>query len=77
MPRSTVWTVKDPVYVHQFSLPFTAKDEEVNELPIRKPNGLDMMEVGTPVVFDSNTGKAELDIPRCYAMVSRLSNMPE
>ncbi len=77
MSKSTTWTVKDPVYVHHFSQPFKAMDEQVDELPIRKPNGLDMIEVGTPVLYDSYTGKAELDIPKCYAMISRLSNMPE
>jgi hypothetical protein len=77
MTKSTAFTVKDPVYTHLFPEPFTVLDERVDELPIRKPTGMDMIEVGSPVAFDSNTGKAELDIPKCYAMTARLSGMPE
>ena len=76
MARSSTFTVKDPVYVHTFPESFEAKKEQIDELPIRKPNGLDMLEIGSPVVFDSDSGKAELDIPKCYAMTERLSAMP-
>ena len=77
MTKSAVFTVKDPVYTHLFPEPFALLQEQIDELPIRKPSGLDMLEVGSPVVYDSITGKAELDIPKCYAMTSRLSAMPE
>lgn len=76
MARSSTFTVKDPVYVHTFPEPFEAKKEQVDELPIRKPNGLDMLEIGSPVIFDSDSGKAELDIAKSYAMTERLSGMP-
>lgn len=77
MAKSTTFTVKDPVYTHAFPEPFAVLDERVDELPIRKPTGLDMIEIGSPVTFDSMTGKAELDLPKCYAMTARLSGMPE
>ena len=76
MSMSSKFKVENPTYTHTFPEPFTVLGEQVTELPIRKPNGLDMIEVGTPVIFDSATGKAELDIPKCYEMVSRLSTMP-
>ncbi len=77
MSRSTVFKVENPTYVHVFPEPFTILEESVTELPIRKPTGLDMIEAGSPVVFDSTTGKAELDIPKCYTMTARLSGVPE
>lgn len=77
MSRSTVFKVDNPAYVHVFPEPFRLLDESVDELPIRKPTGLDMIEAGSPVVFDSTTGKAELDIPKCYTMTARLSGVPE
>ena len=77
MSKSTMFTVKDPVYTHTFPASFKVMDDMVNELPLRKPTGLDMLEVGTPVKFDSATGEADLDIPKSYAMLARLSNMPE
>ncbi len=76
MTKSSTFKVENPTYTHVFPEPFTVLGEQVTELPIRKPNGLDMIEVGTPVIYDSATGKAELDIPKCYEMVSRLSAMP-
>lgn len=77
MAKSTVFVVENPVYTHVFPEPFTLLEERVDELPIRKPTGLDMLEGGSPVVFDSSTGKAELDLPGCYAMTSRLSGVPQ
>ncbi len=77
MTKSTTFKVENPVYTHTFPEPFKVMDEMVTELPIRKPTGLDMIEVGSPVKFDSATGDADLDIPKSYAMLSHLSNMPQ
>lgn len=77
MTKPTILPVENPVYTHVFPVSFTMGKTEVDELPIRAPTGLDLMQVGTPVLYDSDTGKADLDIPRCYAMTSRLSNIPE
>lgn len=77
MTKSTVFLVENPVYTHVFPEPFTLLEEQVDELPIRKPTGLDMLEGGSPVIYDPNTGEAELDIPKCYAMTARLAGVPQ
>jgi hypothetical protein len=56
----------------------TAYGEQVKVLKLRKPNGIDLIQVGNPVTFYpyADPVRVEHDMPRVMAMLARLSNVP-
>lgn len=62
----------------ELSEPIMAYGEEVTILKIRKPTGLDLIEVGNPVTFYPYTEpvKVEHDMVKVRAMLARLANIP-
>jgi Phage tail assembly chaperone proteins, E, or 41 or 14 len=58
--------------------PIKAYNEEVKVLKLRKPNGNDLIQVGSPVIFYPHVEppKIEFDMPKVIAMLARLSNTP-
>lgn len=58
--------------------PLLAYGEEVKVLKLRKPTGLDVIEIGNPVAFNpfADPVKIDHDMPKVQKMVARLSNTP-
>lgn len=58
--------------------PIPAYGEQVKILKLRKPNGVDLIQVGNPVAFYpyADPVKVEHDMPKVIAMLARLSGVP-
>lgn len=71
---------KKPEIAIEFPLdePINAYGQEVTVLKLRKPTGLDLIEIGNPVNFYpyATPVKIEHDMPKVQAMVARLANIP-
>jgi hypothetical protein len=71
---------KKPEIAIEFPLdePINAYGEEVSVLKLRKPTGIDLIEIGNPVNFYpyATPVKIEHDMPKVQAMVARLANIP-
>ncbi len=70
--------VSDPVYVHPLAEPISYGSSSVAEIPFRKPNGHDLLFIGSPVIADPTSGKeATLDFPKVLKLAAALSGLPE
>ena len=70
--------VDNPVYIHPLTEPLTYGDNAIAEIAIRKPNGRDLLYVGSPIIADPTSGKdARIDFPVAYKLASSLSGIPE
>ena len=70
--------VEDPIYTHPLSEPVKYGDNLIEEISIRKPNGLDLLHIGSPVIADPTSGKeAQLNFPVVYKLASAMSGLPE
>lgn len=80
MPKTEAAEEKQPEIVIEYPLdePINAYGEEVTTLKLRKPTGLDLIEIGNPVTFYpyADPVKVEHDMPKVQAMVARLANIP-
>lgn len=58
--------------------PISAYGEEVKVLKLRKPTGLDLIEIGNPVTWYpyAEPPKVEHDMQKVMKMVARLANIP-
>jgi hypothetical protein len=69
-----------PEYAIEYPLsePLKAYGETVSVLKLRKPTGVDLIEVGNPVTFYpyADPVKIEHDMPKVRAMLARLANIP-
>jgi Phage tail assembly chaperone proteins, E, or 41 or 14 len=68
----------DIAFEYPLAQPINAYNEEVSILKIRKPTGIDLIEVGNPVTFYpyADPVKVEHDFPKVRKMVARLANVP-
>jgi hypothetical protein len=71
---------KAPKIAIEFPLdePINAYGEELTVLKLRKPTGIDLIEIGNPVNFYpyATPVKIEHDMAKVQAMVARLANIP-
>ena len=69
-PNTFQYHLKNPIQVFQ---------DEVSTLTLRKPTGLDVIQLGNPVIFfpDSDSPRMEHDFPKMQRMIARLANIPQ
>jgi hypothetical protein len=58
--------------------PINAYGAEIKVLKLRKPTGVDLIEIGNPVNFYpyATPVKVEHDMPKVQQMIARLANIP-
>jgi hypothetical protein len=66
------------VIEYQLAEPINAYGEEIKVLKLRKPTGMDLIEIGNPVDFYpyAEPVKVAHDMPKVRAMLARLANIP-
>lgn len=64
------------VYEHGLETPVMAYGKEESILKFRKPTGLDLMNIGNPVIIDQRTSNITFDEPKMARMMSQLANVP-
>lgn len=77
-PANTEETAPEYVIEYPLNEPINAYGKEVTVLKLRKPTGIDLIEVGNPVNFYpyADPVKIEHDMPKVRAMLARLASVP-
>jgi hypothetical protein len=57
--------------------PISGYGEELTEIKLRRPTGMDLLNIGNPVMIDMQTGNLVFDAPKMTAMIAQLIGVPE